>query len=197
MHSSFDTLIDSFILDKVGIAENFLSEALALHLSENLTTLFAQQLLYDAGTGNETAALQDKRIRSDKIYWLDCKHNNIHENAFFDLMDKFVLHLNRCCYAGITCYEFHYSLYEQGNFYQKHFDQFRNNGSRQYSMITYLNLDWKETDGGELCIHHSNHLQHISPNNCKSIFFKSSELEHEVLVTNKSRMSITGWLKVG
>ena len=26
--------------------------------------------------------------------------------------------------------------------------------------------------------------------------FKSSELEHEVLVTNKPRMSITGWLKV-
>jgi SM-20-related protein len=30
----------------------------------------------------------------------------------------------------------------------------------------------------------------------KSVFFKSSELVHEVLTTNKPRMSITGWLKV-
>ena len=30
----------------------------------------------------------------------------------------------------------------------------------------------------------------------KTVFFKSSELAHEVLLTNKARMSITGWLKV-
>jgi SM-20-related protein len=29
------------------------------------------------------------------------------------------------------------------------------------------------------------------------VFFKSSELEDEVLLTNIRRMSITGWLNVG
>ncbi|HEY0177890.1 MAG TPA: 2OG-Fe(II) oxygenase [Pedobacter sp.] len=75
-------------------------------------------------------------------------------------------------------------------------DQFGNNVSRQYSMIMYLNAGWQEEDGGELCIHHDDRLQHISPVNGKSVFFKSSELEHEVMLTNKPRMSITGWLKV-
>ena len=111
-------------------------------------------------------------------------------------MDSFVLYLNATCYTGITGYEFHYTLYETGSFYKKHLDQFRNNDSRKYSMIMYLNTDWVIADGGELCIHHTGHLQHVNPTNGKTVFFQSNELEHEVLVTNKARMSITGWLKV-
>jgi len=193
---TFNTLIDSFIDNKVGIAENFLSEALASHLKDNLKKLYSEKQLLNAGTGNETVIVQDKLVRGDKIYWLDRKHNDPYENDFFDLMDQFVIHLNSSCYTGITGYEFHYTMYEKGSFYKKHLDQFRNNGSRQYSMIMYLNADWEEKDGGELCIHHGDNLQNITPTNGKSVFFKSSELEHEVLLTNKSRMSITGWLKI-
>ena len=196
MLKTFNTLIDSFIDNKVGIAENFLSEALASHLKDNLKKLYSEKQLLNAGTGNETVIVQDKLVRGDKIYWLDRKHNDPYENDFFDLMDQFVIHLNSSCYTGITGYEFHYTLYEKGSFYKKHLDQFRNNGSRQYSMIMYLNADWEEKDGGELCIHHGDNLQNITPTNGKSVFFKSSELEHEVLLTNKSRMSITGWLKI-
>ncbi|HTN18129.1 MAG TPA: 2OG-Fe(II) oxygenase [Chitinophagaceae bacterium] len=138
-----------------------------------------------------------KSVRTDVIYWLDRAHNDTVENDFFDLMDAFVLHLNSTCYTGITGYEFHYALYEKGSFYKKHLDQFRNNESRQYSMIMYLNEDWMQGDGGELCIYPAGkQIQNISPENGKSVFFKSSELEHEVLLTNKPRLSITGWLKI-
>lgn len=196
MEKIFDCLIDSFIEDNVGIADNFLSISLAAHLKENLNNLFQNNKLLSAGIGNETIITKNKLIRSDVIYWLDRKHNNQYENDFFDLMDKFVLHLNSTCYTGITGYEFHYTLYETGAFYKKHIDQFQNNGSRQYSMIMYLNADWKIEDGGELCIYQNDGHQNISPNNGKSVFFKSADLAHEVLVTNKQRLSITGWLKI-
>ncbi|MGY0036274.1 2OG-Fe(II) oxygenase [Pedobacter sp. NJ-S-72] len=196
LQNTFNVLIDSFIDNKVGITENFLSVALAARLKENLYDLYKDQLLLFAGTGNETLVAHNKLVRSDKIYWLDKKHNNVHENSFFELMDSFVSYLNSTCYTGITGYEFHYTLYEEGSFYKKHLDQFKNNDSRQYSMIIYLNTDWQQSDGGELCIHHPDHLQNISPDNGKSVFFKSSELVHEVLVTNKPRLSITGWLKI-
>jgi len=192
----FNTLIDSFIDQKIGIADNFLSESLALRLKENLNALYAGKLLKTAGTGNKEFAVQNTLVRSDKIYWLDRKHNNEYENAFFDLMDSFVIHLNSTCYTGITGYEFHYTLYEAGSFYKKHFDQFRSNDSRQYSMIMYLNANWQEADGGELCIHHLGQTQKIAPTNGKIVFFKSNELEHEVLLTSKKRISITGWLKI-
>lgn len=197
MEEIFDCLIDSYIKDKVGIAENFLSLPLAAHLTANLLALFNDQQLISAGTGNALVVNQDKLVRSDVIYWLDRSHKNQYENVFFDLMDKFIVYLNQTCYTGITGYEFHYTLYDPGTFYKKHIDQFKNNGSRQYSMIMYLNIGWAFGDGGELCIYHLDHTQNISPENGKSVFFKSSDLAHEVLVTNKQRLSITGWLKIG
>nr|WP_250773771.1 2OG-Fe(II) oxygenase [Dyadobacter sp. MSC1_007] len=196
LQETFNTLIDSYINDKVGITDNFLSEVLTSHLISNLKLLYAEKQLISAGIGNEKVTVKDASVRGDKIYWLDRSHNDPYENEFLDLMDQFVSHLNSTCYTGITGYEFHYTLYEKGSFYKKHLDQFRNNGSRQYSMIMYLNANWQEGDGGELCIHQNGNMRKIAPTNGRSVFFKSSELEHEVLVTHKPRMSITGWLKI-
>ena len=195
MEKIFHTLLSSFIENKVGIAEDFLSEALSLKLKANLLALYGDQQMQSAGTGGNKHVHYDQLFRSDVIYWLDREHQNEHENSFFDLMDEFIIYLNETCYTGITGYEFHYALYEKGSFYKKHLDQFQNNDSRKYSMIMYLNNEWEEGDGGELCIHHHDHIENISPVSGKTVFFKSSELEHEVLISNKPRMSITGWLK--
>ncbi len=197
MENNFEVLINGFIENKIGISEQFLSEELANHLKENLLSLNHQKLLSAAGTGNASKLNHDAAVRSDSIYWLDRKHEDQYENEFFDQIDDFIKYLNRSCYAGITGYEFHYSLYEMGSFYKKHIDQFQNNSGRQYSMISYLNADWKEEDGGELMIHQENKDQKISPTQGKTVFFKSNELEHEVLLTTQRRMSVTGWLKRG
>jgi len=195
LETIFNCLIDSYVADKVGIAQNFLNESLSTHLKSNLRTLYSGNQLLAAGIGNDASLLHDKLIRSDKIYWLDPKHEDLHENNFFALIDLFVRHLNSTCYTGITGYEFHYALYETGSYYKKHLDQFRSNKGRAFSMIMYLNADWELKDGGELCIHHEGHTQTIAPLNGTCVFFKSSELEHEVLITSVPRLSITGWLK--
>ncbi|HEX9509197.1 MAG TPA: 2OG-Fe(II) oxygenase [Puia sp.] len=195
MQKIFDTLINGFIETKVGIAERFLSEALVGHLAGNLTRLYDEKLLLTGGTSNEESPVFNKLLRNDVIYWLDRKHDNPYENEFLTLIETFISYLNSTCYTGITGYEFHYTLYEKGAFYKRHLDQFRNNSSRQYSMIIYLNSHWKDSDGGQLLIHQKGKAYALSPTSGKSVFFKSSELEHEVLMTNKPRMSITGWLK--
>lgn len=197
MENSFETLIASYIENKVGIAEHFLTDELAQHLKQNLLALNAEKLLLAAGTGNAEKLAHNTAVRSDAIYWLDKAHNNEFENAFFVRIEAFIDYLNTSCYAGITSYEFHYSLYEAGTFYVKHLDQFKNNPGREFSMISYLNSEWLEKDGGELLIHQLNANQKIAPTQGKTVFFKSDELEHEVLVTNERRMSVTGWLKRG
>lgn len=195
MENSFEVLIASYIKNKVGISEDFLSHELANHLKENLLSLNRNYKLLAAGTGNDNKLVHNAKVRSDVIYWLDKKHNNVYENAFFAQIEAFIIYLNESCYAGITGYEFHYSLYEKGSFYKKHLDQFQDNSSRQFSMISYLNSDWQINDGGELLIHQTNNNLKINPTQGKTVFFKSNELEHEVLQTNERRMSITGWLK--
>lgn len=195
MEIAFETLIASYLEDNIGIVTEFISDDLAQHLRQNLVKLEDQKLLLAAATGNETKFVRNKKVRSDVIYWLDKSHNNVYETAFLIHIEAFIQYLNESCYAGITGYEFHYSLYEIGSFYQKHVDQFQDNSSRAFSMICYLNENWKVEDGGELRIHQLNSNQHISPTQGKTVFFKSDELEHEVLITNKRRMSVTGWLK--
>ena len=63
-------------------------------------------------------------------------------------------------------------------------------------MISYLNENWVKADGGQLIIHHEDReAQNISPDNCKTVFFQSDMLEHEVALATRPRMSVTGWLK--
>lgn len=195
MTDKFEALIDVYLKNKLGVVGDFLDQNLSVKLKENLWRLREEEALLLAGIGNENQLQYDNAIRSDKIFWLDREHNDIHENAFFDLLDDFVLYLNRTCYTGISSYEFHYALYETGSFYKKHIDQFRSDGSRAFSMIIYLNESWVEADGGQLKIYHPESIEIISPNNRKCVFFKSNELAHEVLLSHTPRLSITGWLK--
>ena len=197
MEASFETLISSYIKNKVGISEDFLGKALCQNLAANLLELNAADVLKEASIGNDSKIIQNSLIRSDKIHWLDKSHNNEFENEFFAKIDAFVAYLNRSCYTNISSYEFHYSLYEIGSFYKPHLDQFENDNQRQFSMVSYLNPNWQPQDGGELHIYQTNNNQMISPTESKTVFFKSDELKHEVLETNKQRLSVTGWLKRG
>lgn len=195
METNFEEIISCFLERRVGISNDFLPVELAGHLRNNLLRLYKNEALKLAGIGNNHLLSHEKEIRNDKIFWLQNENSDQYEKAFFDLVDAFVLHLNRTCFAGIKSYEFHYAMYEQGAFYKKHIDQFKTDESRAFSMIVYLNEGWKVGDGGELKIYHAATIEIISPKNQKCVFFKSDELPHEVLVTNVKRMSITGWLK--
>jgi SM-20-related protein len=197
MDDKFESLINSYITNKVGISEDFLSKELCQNLALHLMQLNAADLLKNAAIGNDIKTVQNNLIRSDKIHWLDKSNNNEFEDAFLIKIDAFVAYLNKSCYTNIKSYEFHYSLYEKGSFYKPHFDQFENDNQRQFSMISYLNPNWQTKDGGELHIYQKNNNQIISPNESKTVFFKSDELKHEVLVTNEQRLSVTGWLKRG
>ena len=195
MDNVFETLISSYIKNKVGISPQFISSQLANHLKQNLLALQLKKLLVVAGTGNAEKLNHNAAVRSDVIYWLDKNHNNEFENQFFKQIELFIQYLNMQCYAGITDYEFHYSIYPIGSFYIKHLDQFKNDSSRMFSIISYLNSNWQEKDGGELLIHLENNNKKILPIQGQTVMFKSNELPHEVLITHKERMSITGWLK--
>ncbi|WP_301930287.1 2OG-Fe(II) oxygenase [Ferruginibacter sp.] len=195
MQQQFEELINSFIDTNVGIADHFLSTALSSSLQQNIQQLQDDKQMKYAGIGNETVADATQQMRGDKISWLDKKNNNINEQEFLEKVEDFIDHLNKTCYTGINDYEFHYAIYEEGCAYKRHKDQFKTDNKRKYSLICYLNNDWKVADGGQLMIYQNDTAQSILPTAQKAVFFKSAEMEHEVLLAHKSRMSVTGWLK--
>ena len=195
MAQQFDILINSFIDNKVGITNNFLSENLSGNLQQNIQQLQQEGKMKFAGIGNDAIADTTQQIRGDKIYWMDKKNSNTIEQEFLTRVEDFIGHLNNTCYTGINDYEFHYAVYAQGSAYKKHKDQFKTDNNRKFSLICYLNDDWVAADGGQLVVYQNGEAQTISPNAQKAVFFKSDEMAHEVLLANKPRMSITGWLK--
>ena len=195
MKIQFDLLINSYLDNNVGIAPLFLNTALANGLQQNILQLQKDQLLTAAGIGNEEVKDSKQKMRTDKIYWLDKSHDNVFEQEFLLRVEDFIEHLNRTCYTGINSYEFHYAVYEEGCFYKRHKDQFKNDDDRKYSLISYLNEDWLEDDGGKLLVYQNEEVQSILPRSQTAVFFKSAEMEHEVTKATRSRMSISGWLK--
>jgi SM-20-related protein len=73
-------LITTYIDNKVGISENFLSDDLANKLKQNLLALNQQDLLITAGTGNSQAIVYDTPYAA--ILFIDNKHNDPFENQF-------------------------------------------------------------------------------------------------------------------
>ncbi len=195
MEAKFEELIEGFITNKIGISEAFLSVELADSLQQNLLRLKRDSRMIAAGVGNAVIKDKTQKIRGDKTCWLDTKTKNAAEMEFLDTVRQFMAHLNKSCFTGLNACEFHYALYEEGTSYGRHRDQLKNDYNRKFSMISYLNQDWKEADGGQLLIHQGDEIREILPDNQKAIFFQSDIIEHEVAVANRPRMSITGWLK--
>jgi SM-20-related protein len=195
MISPFDIIIDSYLENNIGIDNAFISKQLANGLHQNILQLQRDERMIVAGIGNETIKNSNQQMRGDKIYWMDKSHQNIFEQEFLQLIENFIDHLNSTCYTGINGYEFHYAVYEEGSYYKRHRDQFKNDDNRKYSLINYLNNDWLETDGGQLLVYRDESVQEILPQSQTAVFFKSDEMEHEVALAHRSRMSITGWLK--
>ena len=196
MDSQFNTIIDSYLDSRVGIDKAFISKELSAGLKANILKLHARGLMKDAVTGNSAMRDPEHKTRTDQIYWLDKTHPNSFEQDFLDQAESFIEYLNRTCYTGIKSYEFHYAIYGKGSFYNRHIDQFKTDNKRKFSLVNYLNDDWLDTDGGELMVYPDDEdSRKISPCSQTAVFFKSDEMEHEVLMAGRMRMSVTGWLK--
>ena len=194
MNEQFDLLIDSYLKNKVGIAPEFLSQTLSSGLRQNIIALQLSGQMQAGGIGNVEKDYH-QQTRTDKICWLSNTSENIFEMEFLQHAEDFISYLNRTCYAGINAYEFHYAVYDVGSYYKKHKDQFMNNSSRKYSLISYLNENWLKEDGGGLQLYENENTEPVLPHSQTAVLFKSDETEHAVLTANRSRLSISGWLK--
>ncbi|MBL0359186.1 MAG: 2OG-Fe(II) oxygenase [Chitinophagaceae bacterium] len=195
MDNQFELLIDSYLNNNIGIDAGFLNKKLCDGLRQNILQLQKNDMMTAAGIGNHEIKDAGQQMRSDKIYWMDKSHDNIYEQEFLLQVDGLIAYLNSTCYTGINGYEFHYAVYEEGSFYKRHKDQFKNDSNRKYSLINYLNDNWLEDEGGQLVVYQNETEQRILPHSQTAVFFKSDEMEHEVTKAKRSRMSITGWLK--
>ena len=193
MEEKYEEMIQLLLEGEFGSVDNWFTRDELDGLRKSLIGRFENNAFRPAKIGNQFTATKERSIRSDQIHWLYREDLVPEETVFFRCIDGFKNYLNTTCYAGIQSQEFHYAMYFKGTFYKRHSDQFNNDDRRKYSMVLYLNENWQPGDGGELVLYKDPQIT-IQPTYGRLVFFQS-EIEHEVLPSEQTRLSLTGWFK--
>lgn len=175
------------------IVDDFISHDFYEQIMSFFTEAEKNDKLKKAGIGAQQDFRLKAEVRGDFIYWLE-EERDRQLSLFFNLKDELVQNLKRFCYLSLSGSEFHIAKYPAGTFYHRHLDQFNERTNRQITVLIYLNKDWKKGDGGELIIYKDGEEIMVEPIARRLLLFKSDTVEHEVVITNVPRYSLTGWL---
>lgn len=194
---AFEVLIQGLIDRGFGTIDGFLDEETVNGLRRKLLLYKRGGKMHPAGIGRSSDFQQNAAIRGDVIRWIDKEPENRHEKLLMTRIRDFTQYLNSTCYDGINDYEFHYACYEKNSFYKRHLDQFKSNKGRKYSLVIYLNKDWKPQHGGKLSLFlDDGRVADLLPCAGRAVFFRSDAMEHEVSPSiGRYRISIAGWMK--
>jgi len=186
-------IIDSLVDDGYIVITDVLSKELVTNL---LNFSKKENGFKKAGISGKGDLHIDNNRRRDKILWLE--NDNSTQSEFLEFTNGLKEYLNRELYMGLTYYESHFAIYNEGDFYETHLDSFKNSKNRVVTTVFYLNDKWTKDDGGELIIYDKNHkfLAKVLPKANTLVVFLSDKFPHEVKPAKIKRFSIAGWFRV-
>lgn len=190
----WDLIFDHLAEKHYVFIDHFISVESCTGLRGAISEYREKAAFHVAGIGTGDDMQINREIRTDRIHWVDRSDNHPAVHVFLDEVVELMKRINRECFLSLSGYEFHFAHYPPGSYYKRHLDQFDKHNNRLISVICYLNEDWKPGDGGELKVFLKDGEEIIEPIEGRLILMRSNILEHEVLITNKDRLSITGWL---
>lgn len=198
---AMDALVNTIAEPGYGIFPNLVSLEVQKHLTNLMDQKLAADELVRAGVGAGPEKQIRSEIRSDSIIWLEESDPDLAVKSWISGMDELSAYIRRELFLSVWTYEGHLARYPGGGFYKPHLDQHADTLARQISIITYLNDDWLDTDGGQLRIYtdlakgvNGPYLD-VLPKAGTVVVFRSGEFWHEVLPSKRPRLSLTGWFR--
>ncbi|RRC98679.1 2OG-Fe(II) oxygenase [Amphritea balenae] len=192
----FDQIAEQVYAQGYCILPKALPDELAQALATEVRSL-PQSSFSRAGIGRQEDHLMTEVIRRDEIHWID--NSTAAGSAWLNWTAQLQQAMNRRLFLGLFSFESHYAHYSEGDFYKKHLDAFRGQQNRMLTVVTYLNPEWGDEDGGELLIYPEqgeNPLHKVKPAFGTLVIFLSEEFPHEVLPAHTDRYSIAGWYRI-
>jgi len=174
----------------------FVSDDLVRRLRERARSLDRDARFAPARVGRAGSRTERADIRGDRIAWLDATTTDAAERELAAALDGVRLAANRALALGAFDGEFHFAIYPPGAGYARHRDRFRDDDARVLSCIVYLNLDWRDGDGGHLRFHDDGGASmDVRPDGGTLVAFLADRHEHEVLPATRERMTVSGWFR--
>jgi SM-20-related protein len=200
MEDLLDHINQEIYSNSYVVVDNFVDDAFRKALLKEQTDLLNQGQFTKAAVGKGDQKQVRAEIRSDEVLWMDATSLSPLQAIFWEKVAEVQQVLNRRCFLGLKSFEGHFARYPIGSFYKRHLDQFHAVPNRIVTIILYLNESWTEADGGQLRMYFpqedgSERVEDVLPLGGRMVVFLSEEIPHEVLPTQKERISITGWLR--
>lgn len=211
------------------VLENWLSNDLVEELCQDIQNLRSKGKFKVAKIGQDSTNTLDTNIRVAETCFLGAtKLQDVpssSRNRLYQILEQLRLDLSGnklldevdlngklvkaapALDASLT--ELLYAYYPRGGFYRKHTDAVEGSASvlRKYSLLLYLNNQWKLEDGGCLRVHLDSgeddlrpmgekpqpHFVDVQPKGGTLVLFQSDRIPHEVLDTASERMAVVGW----
>jgi SM-20-related protein len=191
-----DTVVEQIGARGWSVVADFVSAAMIAGLRARALALDREGLLAPAKVGRGTRGIERADIRGDRIRWLTGADALPVEHAAEAALEALRLAANRALQLGLFEFEGHYAVYPPGAGYARHVDRFRDDDARVLSIVLYLNTQWHANDGGALRLHVADDaVVDVAPDGGTLVAFLADRFEHEVLVSRRSRLSLTGWFR--
>lgn len=190
-----DSLVNSLHKNSFWINDECFDKRVITSLHQKALELHQNSQTHEASIGRLADQKVVKQIRGDWISWVDDWEATPELKTFSLFINQIKNKISRELFLSLKSYEGHFAVYPRGTGYNKHVDQHINSKHRQISTILYLS-PWTEGLGGELKIYPPDlEAQIIQPLQGRFVCFLSADLPHEVLTTQQTRCSLTGWLR--
>ena len=192
----WDDLAARIVQPGFFILPKFFSLELVQDLSDEISDRKSANLFHAAGVGSKAQHIHNPNIRGDLVSWIDPTDPPAAVIPIEEFLNEIKRSLNERLMMGLWDSELHFAVYPPGTHYEKHVDRFRGDDARLLSVVIYLNEDWQPDDGGQLLLNpaEGNPIA-VQPEAGTLVIFRSENLPHEVLRSNKERLSLTGWLR--
>ena len=191
IQNHFSTIADGLAEQGFVVINHFLSSQEVEDILK--LEVFQNGSFQKAGIGKGHKQVNES-IRGDSILWMDKDLAPSPVQLYLNRLQALRTYLNQTLYLSLKDFEVHLASYPPGSFYKRHLDQFKSDDHRKITVITYLNQNWKEEEGGQLRMYLGKETLDILPTSGKLVCFRSDQIEHEVLPAIRERLSITGWM---
>jgi SM-20-related protein len=179
----------------IAIQEHFLAPPQILSLMKCADLRRARGEFAGARIGNARSLQRRGEIRGDSTCWIAAPLAAA-EQMLLEELERLRLTLNRTVQLGLFELELHYAWYPPGAGYARHVDQPHARAQRQVSLVLYLNEGWTPGAGGELRIFDAaGGHRDIEPIAGRLACFLTPGRAHAVLLTQRDRVSVTGWFR--
>lgn len=192
---NFDLAVEAIQQQGFFVGEGFWPEAEALAMAVACQDLANAEKFRPARVGRAEAQRREESLRSDLIHWLEGDQPPALA-AYLEALETYRKSVNRQLFLGLHDVEVHAAMYPPGAHYGRHLDRFQDDDARTLTAILYLNPDWQKSDGGLLRIElPDGSTREVLPSLGTFVSFISADFPHEVLPTQRPRLTLTGWYR--